>query len=208
MNPHFLDFMPLVGQTKIPTPLSDIAVEGLKLDVPWINRDGAPRDECFMSDTTDTYTYGSGKGLRTYSPVPYTNLLKALRETVRDITGTHYEACFLNLYVDEHKHLGWHADDSPSIDHKYGIVIASFGAEREIWFRSSLLDDADRVTLLEAGVRMGGAISTEVTKTSLPHGSLLMMPPGFQQSHQHRIPKASKKCGIRISLTFRKLKTL
>ena len=31
----------------------------------WINRDGAPRDECFMSTRKDSYTYGQGRGERT-----------------------------------------------------------------------------------------------------------------------------------------------
>lgn len=168
---------------------ADIDFESISRAHSWINRDGAPRDECFMSTRlNESYTYGSGRGVRTYWPVAYTPLVEEIRLRVKEVTGIDYEACFSNLYSDEIKHLGWHADDSPSIDHTCGIAVLSFGAEREIWFRKN-------------GTKGVEAIS----KLSLPHGSLLMMPPGFQQTHQHRIPKHGAHSDPRISLTFRKL---
>ncbi len=42
-----------------------------------------------------------------------------------------------------------------------------------------------------------------ITKLKLGHGSLCLMQPGMQDTHQHRIPKAGFQCGERISLTFR-----
>jgi alkylated DNA repair dioxygenase AlkB len=175
--------------------LPTLTIEAIDRAIPWINRDGAPRDECFMSTRTDPYTYGSGRGERTYDPIPYTNLINMIRGYVKDLTGVSYEACFSNKYVDEHKHLGWHADDSPSIDHSVGIAVLSFGAERELWIRPT-------DTPIETA---GGTLAQPVTKVLLPHGSLLVMHPGMQQTHQHRIPKHSAKCGTRVSLTFRKL---
>lgn len=64
------------------------------------------------------------------------------------------------------------------------IAIVSFGVEREIWFRP--INSVN-----------------EITKLKLQHGSLCVMAPGMQDTHQHRIPKAGFQCGERISLTFR-----
>lgn len=208
-TPIFHLGLPDGDKPALANPFSDLLVEGVVIDVPWINRDGAPRDECFMSLKTDSYTYGSGAGERTYAPVPFTPLMKAILGTVQDITDVQYEVCFLNKYDDERKHLGWHADDSPSIDHRAGIAIVSFGAERDIWFRENKwFDDEDQLRLAgpsiqEAAIR--GKAARVVDKVRLPHGSLLMMPAGFQQTHMHRIPKHDRKCGVRVSLTFRKL---
>jgi alkylated DNA repair dioxygenase AlkB len=155
----------------------------------WVNRDDAPRDECFMSDWTDKpYTYGSGRGVRTYLPIEYSETVSFIRARVAALTGVHYEACFSNKYEGPRKHLGWHADDSDSIDHNVGIAVVSFGAEREIWFRENFARGQEAIV-----------------KRALPHGSLIVMPAGFQQTHQHRIPKHGAECGPRISLTFRKL---
>jgi alkylated DNA repair dioxygenase AlkB len=44
------------------------------------------------------------------------------------------------------------------------------------------------------------------SRQMLQNGSLFLMPAGFQQTYQHKIPKAGfTPCGPRISLTFRAL---
>lgn len=40
-------------------------------------------------------------------------------------------------------------------------------------------------------------------RLSLAEGSVFIMPPGYQDTHLHRIPKHDRPCGWRISLTFR-----
>lgn len=162
--------------------------------IAWVNRDDAPRDECFMSTRTDPYTYGNGRFARTYSPIPFSPMILTIQRTLKLLLDVDYEACFSNKYIDASKHLGWHADDSPSIDHSVGIAVVSYGAERELWIRE---------TPEQSPISRG--VVHPVTKLALPHGSLLVMHPGMQQTHQHRIPKHSAKCGPRISLTFRKL---
>ncbi len=176
-----------------------IEYESVNRALVWVNRDQAPRDECFMSTRPWPYTYGQGRGVRTYEPIGYTALIEAIREFRQgnaSAVETDYEACFANRYHGQHQHLGWHADDSPDIDHSQGIAVISFGAERELWFRANPLardyghDEANR---------------PPVARLALPHNSVLVMPPGYQQTHQHRIPKHSGACGPRVSLTFRKL---
>ena len=39
--------------------------------------------------------------------------------------GVAYNVCFLNRYDDQRNHLGWHADDSPEMDHDHPIAVVS-----------------------------------------------------------------------------------
>jgi alkylated DNA repair dioxygenase AlkB len=64
------------------------------------------------------------------------------------------------------------------------ITIISLGATRDIHFR----DNANQ----------------NVTKVAMHDGDMIVMPPGMQDTHMHKIPKSGlHKCGPRISLTFR-----
>lgn len=177
----------------------DTAIEnpGAMLDHLWNNLDweqrDAPRLEIFFSDKGQPYDYGEGRGLRTYYPkAEWDSHAKLVQEDAERRYGCKFEACFINGYIDQHKHLGWHADDSPSIDHSKPILVYSFGAARELWFKP-----------LPGRVPAGE--TAEVTKILLAPGSLLEMPAGMQQLDLHRIPKHSAPCGPRVSLTFRAL---
>jgi alkylated DNA repair dioxygenase AlkB len=166
------------------------AFDLIKDEAVWEQRD-APRKECFMSDRTDGYTYGSGNGIRTYHPIAYpkTGLVFAIKTQLERDYACKFEACFLNYYEGPRDHLGWHADDSDVIDSTRPIAVISLGSAREIWFK-------------ENGTKGEAAIE----KLLLKPGSLLLMKAGMQQTHQHRIPKHGANCGPRISLTFRGLK--
>ena len=99
--------------------------------------------------------------------------------------GVKFEVCFLNGYeTSGGGSLGWHADDSESMDDGRPIAIVTLGAEREIWFAPN--DDMK-----------------DVTKLKLASGSVCVMAPGMQDTCKHRIPRAGFECGPRISLTFR-----
>lgn len=165
-------------------------VENSYLGVLWNTLDweqrGAPRREYFCSQVGLPYTYGSGNGVRTYHPRPITPDIAVLWAAAEHTVGVKFELCFLNGYHDEKDHLGWHADDSPEMDDTRPIAVATFGAEREIWFKPQ-----------------GTKGLENVTKLLLRDRSLCVMPPGFQDTHFHRIPKGSAACGPRVSLTFR-----
>lgn len=153
-------------------------------EFPWEKRD-APRRECFYSSIGKSYTYGSGRGERTYIPVPYSSMVEGWTREVETFLNTPFELCFANGYESAKEHLGWHADDSPEVDDNRPIAVLSLGAEREIWVRPR-----------------GGDFST-VEKFVLPSGSLFIMKAGMQDTHHHRIPKADHNCGYRVSLTWR-----
>lgn len=156
--------------------------------LPW--EDHTPvRRECFMSALGPvTYTYGSGRGERTYTSIPISEAVDRIRKIgINAFLGVRMNVCFLNFYRGERDHLGWHADDHPGTDHTQPICVVSFGAAREIWWRKKG----------ETGV-----VPPEQRRL-LEAGSMFVMPPGFQQEYEHRIPKADRVIGPRISLTFR-----
>lgn len=160
------------------------------LSLEWLDVTEARR-EYFMSGVSRKYTYGKGVGERTYDSKDYSPTVLGIQNKLNAEFGTDYNVCFLNRYDSQKQHLGWHADDSPEMDKSHPIAVLSFGAEREIWWK-----------LQEAT----GVIPPE-NRQVLHHGSLFVMPAGFQEKYYHRIPKSDRTCGTRISLTFRKYKT-
>ncbi len=154
----------------------------------WERRENVPRAECWMNDDERPYTYGSGAGIRTYEGRPWNSLVEVIRSILLTDIGVRFEGCFLNRYDQGSDALDWHADDDPGIDHSKPIAIISLGQERALHVR-----DNER---------------TYVDRFMLGHGSLLLMPPGSQQTHQHKIPKsglAPEAIKPRISMTFRSL---
>ena len=184
----------------------DVTLDAVLDSTPWIQVTDA-RLECFMSATTATYTYGEGRGVRTYTPVPYSPLVTGIQETLntnrppvgkswteydlgegyRGEPRFSYNVCFLNRYDNATMQLGWHSDDSPGMDHDHPIAVVSFGQPREIWWR-----EKSQTGIIPADQRQ-----------RLEHGSVFVMPAGMQRTHQHRIPKGDKPMGTRVSLTYR-----
>lgn len=156
--------------------------------LPWEKRGQTPRREVFFNDSGKPYTYGVPPYDRTYVPHTVWDIEVAkIRAAAEKQFGCKFEACFINGYADDHDSLQWHADDSPTIDHTRPILVYSFGAEREIWFKEN------------------EAPNDQKQRQLLASGSVFVMPPGMQQTHKHRIPKHSASCGGRVSLTFRGL---
>jgi len=136
-----------------------------------------------------TYTYGKGFE-RTYESVLMDSLVCSIMELINKEFLTSYNVCFLNHYADRHKHLGWHADDSPELDADHPIAVLSFGATRQIWVKEK---------------DYSGEIPDE-NKYELTNGSLFIMPKGFQEKYVYKIPKHDRECDGRISLTYRRMK--
>jgi len=157
------------------------------LGLNWLNVTEA-RMEYFMSDVPRSYTYGSPPHDREYHSSVYTDVVKSIQNKLNEESGFKYNVCFLNRYNTQKNQLGWHADDSPTMDYDHPIAVISFGAEREIWWKPQ----EDK-----------GAVPPE-QRQLLSHGSLFVMPSGFQNTHFHRIPKADREVGVRVSLTFRR----
>jgi alkylated DNA repair dioxygenase AlkB len=194
----------------VPEPERAFAV--LRDDLDWDRRGDTPRHEYYCNDFPDPYMYGKGKGRRLYDPRPYHPQIIAIRTELEKFTRSTFEVCFLNRYLNQSDQLGWHADDSPEMDDGRPIAVVSLGVAREIWFREkpdaliAVGEDQRSGEERRWRERLTWKRRTEAPPTSkllLGNGSLCLMAPGMQDTHQHRIPKASFKCGERISLTFR-----
>lgn len=189
--------------------------ENLKKDLNWERRGETPRCEYYINDLNKPYTYGVGRGERTYFPqVTHPDIL-SIKEKIENEFGCKFEACFLNRYLDQSDHLGWHADDSLEMDSNRPIIIISLGTSREIWFRKFLQKTCvvclkNEKEHIIACSPIGGKqyinIYSDDVKLKLISGSLCVMLPHMQEEWQHRIPKSSSQVGERISLTFRGFK--
>lgn len=164
-------------------------------ELPWVRHDKVPRREYYTNTLGVPYAYGQAEYARTYESQPSHWLVRHYMD-VLEVMGHTFEAVFINGYDDASDFLGWHSDDSPEMDDNRPIAIVSLGAERDIWFRK------------KPHQRYGGPAGfstqpTQIEKLRLEHGSLCLMHPGMQDTHQHRIPKCDWHCGPRLSLTFR-----
>lgn len=156
------------------------------LGLNWLQETEA-RQEYFMSDVPRSYAYGKGDYEREYHSSPYSDEVLEIQNKL-NAGGNQYNVCFLNRYNHQHHALGWHADDSPTMDREHPIAVVSFGAEREIWWKEQAYK---------------GPIPKE-NRQKLGNGSLFVMPALFQDSYFHKIPKCDHVCDVRISLTFRR----
>lgn len=162
----------------------DAAFRELWDELDWERRGSTPRREYYSNDIPVPYTYGKGAGIRTYEARAWHPRMRAIQTAVQDITGVKLEACFLNGYENSRDHLGAHADDSPEMDDLRPIAIVTLGAQRNIWF-------------------FPNENPKDISVLPLESGSLCLMLPGMQDRYMHRIPKAEREVGPRISLTFR-----
>lgn len=167
----------------------DSMFKQLRDELAWVRRDTTPRSEYYYNSWNVPYTYGRGRGIREYQPQPSHPIIEGLIAGLYTVTpGAMFDVCFLNRYHDQSDQLGWHSDNSPEMDDTKPIAILSLGAERDIMF--SKKDENEKP--------IGNPV-----RLKLENGSLCLMAAGMQDTHLHRIPKASFICGERISLTFR-----
>jgi alkylated DNA repair dioxygenase AlkB len=110
---------------------------------------------------------------------------KRIKDRVEQVTGCTFDSLNMNRYRHNRDSIGWHSDSEAEGRWDFPIASVSLGAVRRFqWKRKS--DDATDSQAVE-------------------HGSLFIMPAGFQRDYQHRLPKQEKSCGERINLTFRRM---
>lgn len=188
---------PIYIEKFVTDPSPDDTLKSL-LALDWERRSDAPRSEYYCNDYNDPYTYGRGAGRRTYEPRYMAECIWDVRRPLEKLCGCVFDTVFLNRYLNQSDHLGWHSDDSPEMDDTRPVVSVSLGVEREIWVRPK----PSGLTSLPVKLKEERERDL-IRKFKLAHGSAFIMPPGFQDRFQHKIPKASFMCGERISLTFR-----
>lgn len=104
-------------------------------NVNWIDS-AETRRECFMSESDYSYTYGRGRGIRTYKSIPFHPIVLDIILKINNDFDLSLNKCFLNCYRDERQHLGWHSDNFRKMDDDSPIAVVSFGGTRELWVRN------------------------------------------------------------------------
>jgi len=144
------------------------------------------RKEAFFKRKDVPYHYGPGRPERPYFPQPEPAELKAIWAAVELNAGIKIEACFINWYENQEGNIGWHCDNSPTMDHSKPLFIYSLGVTRPLCIRPIGVKDFQEVVMME-------------------DGSLLTIRPGAQMTHEHSIPRCVNALGNRLSLVFRPL---
>ncbi|MEM6433227.1 MAG: alpha-ketoglutarate-dependent dioxygenase AlkB [Cyanobacteria bacterium P01_D01_bin.115] len=147
-----------------------------------------PRREAIYGDEAYQYSYSRGKVVLTAQPwLPW---LSMLRDLVQAATGYRFPLVIGNRYDSGRDHIGWHDDNRPEIGPMPAIASVSFGATRRFQTRPKPTSKGEK---------------TPITTLYLGHGDLIVMPPGFQETHLHRIVKESERAQpeTRINWTFR-----
>lgn len=144
-----------------------------------------PRLTAWYGDPGASYIYS---GI-TNTPLPWTPMLRAIRDRLREKTGDEFNSVLLNLYRDGDDTVGWHQDNEAQFGKEPVIASLSLGAERHFQMRNKLRKELDRVDI------------------PLTHGSLLLMKGRMQTFWKHRVPRSRRVTGPRINLTFRNIQS-
>ena len=171
----------------IPPDEADRMLATLTAEIPWEattlvmfgSEVAEPRLSAWIADEGVRYGY-SGRMRTTHR---WTPALDDLRWRLESHTGSRFNGVLANLYRDGRDHMGWHADDEPSLGPAPTIASISLGAERRFQLRHRT--------------------SGEIVSCDLPHGSLLVMSGDSQRSWTHRLPRATRVAEPRVNLTFR-----
>ena len=168
---------------RLPDGLLQGCMDTLLSDITWEQHD-PHRKEAMFSRTGHPYQYGEGRGFRRQYPQDEPPPLAGLWAYVEAMTHCPYEVCFVNVYLSEDSSIGWHYDNSPSIDASRPVSILSLGAEREVSFRKANTPETAEHIIPEAG-------------------SVLSMLVGTNAEYEHAVLPVIEHVGLRMSLVFR-----
>lgn len=173
---------------QLPLPISHADVMAqLIADTPWraeivtVYGKQHPQPRLTAAYGSAPYTYS---GL-TIDPLPWTDLLLTIKDTVERISGHTFNSVLLNYYRDERDSMGMHSDDERALGRNPVVASVSFGATRTFILRHKA--------------------SKHTIKLDLPDGCLLLMAGALQHHWQHGINKLAKTTGARVNLTFRSI---
>jgi alkylated DNA repair dioxygenase AlkB len=169
---------------------SDSLLKGLKNNIVWkqesMNMYGKkidfPRLTAWYGNNDKAYSFS---GI-TLQPLPWTNEILKIRNSIEPIAKTIFNSVLLNLYRDGNDSISWHTDAEKELGINPIIASVNFGATRKFQLRHMK--------------------TKEKIELELTHGSLLIMQGEIQHFWQHQVPKTSKAVGERINLTFRVIK--
>ena len=174
----------LMRQLPLPWPNAEVLTRLLD-ETPWRaesvvvygKRHLQPRLTAWYGDASYTYS-----GLR-LEPLPWTDLLLAIRAAVESACGRRFNSVLLNRYRNGRDSMGMHSDDEPELGPEPAIASLSFGSTRGFILRHKR--------------------NKQTIKLDLNDGSLLLMSGPLQRNWLHGINKSARPLGERVNLTFR-----
>ncbi len=136
--------------------------------------------------------YGDVGHRDTYSgihlnPLPWTPALLEIKTRIEAVAGETFNSVLLNYYRDHRDSMGFHSDDERELGERPIIASLSLGEERTFILKHKTRPELKSVRL------------------KLASGSLLLMKGETQRHWKHGINKATRPCGPRINLTFRRI---
>ena len=137
----------------------------------------------------ERYVYSKATVNLEPQPLPATVTNEVLG-VVNSRLNTDYNSVLVNRYANKNVDLGWHQDNEVNIDQSRSIATLSVGATRRFLLADVISDDDRRDELV------------------LEENSLLVMRPGLQSTHYHKVCRGlthHTQRGVRYSLTFRRL---
>ena len=127
------------------------------------------------------------------SPIKSGSIWDKVLDIVNAALGTNYNSILGNKYRTKNVSLGWHKDGEKMVDNSVPISALSIGATRRFMISDSKVKSS----------------RTQMFEQELSDNSLFTMLPGLQSTHFHRVAEGrsskQKECGMRHSLTFRRL---
>lgn len=171
----------------LPPDEADALFTELRTAIPWeihrIKMFGreidSPRLSCWIGDPGTDYRYSGTR----FTPHPWPAALLLIRERLTRELGVPFNSVLANLYRDGRDYMGWHSDDEPELGKEPVIASVSLGAERRFVFKRKA--DGHKHEIL------------------LPHGNLVVMRGGTQDSWRHSLPRTRAIALERLNLTFR-----
>jgi hypothetical protein len=129
--------------------------------------------------------------------------LQKVRAMLADRYGFQFKLVYMNYYSESHVPIQCHADRE-DVNTLFPIATISLGAERPWTTYRRDLSQGWPKHMPCYGAAGGWKVIAETRSDQVAeHGSLLVMEPGFQETHIHAVLPIKTKCGPRISLTFR-----
>jgi alkylated DNA repair dioxygenase AlkB len=135
---------------------------------------------------------------------PFTPLLEKIRIRIQELTGEKYNFAYLNQYRDGNDSIGWHSDKENSLEKQSTIASLSLGCTRDFMLRH--IAETQLAQELVDPVTRRAALDKAKMCIPLHPGSLLLMRKNTQKVYHHHVPKRIGFKGIRINVTFRRLK--
>jgi Domain of unknown function (DUF4326) len=135
------------------------------------------------------------------APPEILDLLKKLSDHV----GVELNYASVLGYRDQFDHINFHQHTEDSVEDDASVYVISLGHNRELVTRPLVLCEDPDCKKAKNGPHKHGTTDRSLYESIMPeHGSLYILPSGYNVTHEHEIPNSKFKCGLRISINCKR----